>query len=230
MERDPAEFDLQVRQARALSPPERREILALFETSYARANPRFLERSLETLRNVAVARSAGRMVGFALGETRVMDLPRLPSQLVSLAGLACVAREHRRQRLFASLARLALIAADAPARPRRLFCGRMAHPVAMRGMARLATVVPKPGLPPTPWQQEVGRTIAAAYRVHGFDPETFVCRGSGEPIGYPELEFEAEPEEWKVFRAVDRDRGDALLAIAWVPSGPPGWESADAAC
>ncbi len=32
-----------------------------------------------------------------------------------------------------------------------------------------------------------------------------------------------EPEEWEVFRAVNRDRGDALLAIAWNPDAPPGW-------
>jgi hypothetical protein len=99
----------------------------------------------------------------------------------------------------------------------------MAHPAALRSIARLPTVVPRTGHRLTRWQQEVGRAIAEAYGVHGFDPETFVCLGSGQPIGYPDIEFDVEPHEWEIFEPVDRDRGDALLAIAWAPDAPPGW-------
>ena len=81
----------------------------------------------------------------------------------------------------------------------------MAHPAAMRNMARLASVVPRPGVRPTPWQQEVGRVIADAYRVFDFDPETFVCIGEGRPIGYPRIEFDVQPQEWDAFAAVNRD-------------------------
>jgi hypothetical protein len=93
----------------------------------------------------------------------------------------------------------------------------------MRGLTRIPTVVPKPGVRPTPWQQEVGQAIADAFGSHAFDPETFVCIGSGKPIGYPVIEFQVEPEEWEVFRQVNRDRGDSLLAIAWTPNAPAGW-------
>jgi hypothetical protein len=93
----------------------------------------------------------------------------------------------------------------------------------MRSLARNPTVVPKPGVRPTTWQQEVGQAIADAYGVHAFDPKTFVCIGSGDPIGYPIIELQVEPEEWEVFRPVDRDRGDALLAMIWTPDAPPGW-------
>ena len=99
----------------------------------------------------------------------------------------------------------------------------MGHPGAFRGLARNPTVVPKPGIRPTSWQQEVGQIIADVYGVDAFDPETFVCVGSGTPTGYPVIELEAEPQEWEVFRPVDRDRGDSLLGIAWGPDGPPGW-------
>jgi hypothetical protein len=99
----------------------------------------------------------------------------------------------------------------------------MAHPASLRGFHRSPTLVPKPGVPPTPWQQEVGRAIAAAYGSQAFDPETFVCVGSGQAIGYPVIEFEVEPWEWEVFRQVNRDRGDSLLAMAWTPDAPPGW-------
>jgi hypothetical protein len=99
----------------------------------------------------------------------------------------------------------------------------MAHPAALRTIGRFPTAVPKAGVRPTAWQQEVGKAIAEAYGVHGFDPETFVCLGDGTPIGYPMMEFDVEPHEWDLFEAVDRDRGDALLAIAWVPEAPPDW-------
>ena len=59
--------------------------------------------------------------------------------------------------------------------------------------------------------------------LHDFDPATFVCIGDGRPIGFPRIEFKVDPREWQIFESVDRSRGDALLAMAWLPSGPPGW-------
>ena len=87
----------------------------------------------------------------------------------------------------------------------------------------MAKPVPRPGVCPTTWQQEIGRAIADVYRVFDFDPETFLCIGEGRPIGYPRTDFEVEPWEWEAFASVNRDRGDALLAIAWFPDSPPGW-------
>jgi hypothetical protein len=37
------------------------------------------------------------------------------------------------------------------------------------------------------------------------------------------MELDVEPREWELFEAVDRDRGDALLAIAWAPDAPGDW-------
>jgi hypothetical protein len=223
MSSDLSELEFRVRDAGALSLRERRELLGLFEASYRQANPAFLAKSLARLRNVATAARGDAAVGFALAETRVMDLPRLPDQVVSLAGIGCVAPEFRRRGVLGELQRLAVTANPVPERPRRLICGRMAHPAALRILGWLPSVVPKAGVRPTAWQREVGKAIAEAYGVHGFDPETFVCLGGGTPIGTPVLEVEVEPREWKLFEAVDRDRGDALLAIAWAPDAPEGW-------
>jgi hypothetical protein len=221
--RDLSGLELTLKETAVLSEAERRALLGLFESSYRRANPAFLEKSLQTLRWAALAHREGRPVGFALAETRVMDLPRLPDQVVSLAGICCIRKEHRRRGLFGELERRAFHAEEVPESPRRLFCGRMAHPAALRTIGRIPTVLPRSGHRTTPWQQEVGQAIAAAYGVHGFDPETFVCIGSGEPIGYPDVDQDVEPHEWELFEPVDRDRGDALLAIAWAPDVPPGW-------
>ena len=90
-------------------------------------------------------------------------------------------------------------------------------------MARNPGTVPRPGVRPTAWQQAVGRAVATAYRVETFDPETFVCVGTGRATGVPRIEFEVEPAEWEVFAPVDRSRGDALLALGWFPDPPPGW-------
>ena len=221
--RDLPRLDLTVKETAVLSEAERETLLALFQSSYRQANPAFLEKSLERLRFAALAQQSGSPVGFALGETRLMDLPRLPGQVVSLAGICCVRRALRRRGLFGELERLTFAAQEMPQAPRRLFCGRMAHPAALRTIARIPTVLPRAGHRPTRWQREVGQAIADAYGVHRFDPETFVCIGSGEPIGYPDIESDVEPHEWELFEPVDRDRGDALLAIAWAPDVPPGW-------
>lgn len=209
--------------AERLSSAQRERVLALFHACYRQANAAYLERSLENLGYVSLAERDGETAGFALGDARVIDLPRLPRQLVVLAGLCCVLPEFRRHGLFMELERHAVMAAEPPPAKRVLNCGRMAHPAAFRTMSPNPGVVPARGVLPTAWQREVGQAIAGVYGVHEFDPQTFVCKGSGAPIGYPVIEVEVAPEEWEVFRAVSRGRGDSLLGIAWSPSAPPGW-------
>jgi hypothetical protein len=223
LHRDFSSFDLKIVETDKTSAKDLEAILSLFEMNYRQANRAYLEKSLRTLRYLALAEHEGTTVGFALGECRVMDLPRLPEQVVNLAGICCIEPQFRRRGLFAQLEYLIFVTAEMPAHSRRLTCGRMAHPAGMRGLTRIPTVVPKPGVRPTPWQQEVGQAIADAFGSHAFDPETFVCIGSGEPVGYPIIDFQVEPGEWEVFRQVNRDRGDSLLAIAWTPNAPAGW-------
>lgn len=223
LQRDLSSFSFKVIEADKASAEDVERAFSLFEMNYRQANRAYLEKSLETLRYLALAKHEGTTVGFALGESRLMALPRLLGQVVNLAGICCIEPQFRRRGLFGQLEYLIFLATDMPAHSRRLTCGRMAHPAGMRGLTRIPTVVPKPGVRPTPWQQEVGQAIADAFGSHAFDPETFVCIGSGEPIGYPIIEFQVEPIEWEVFRQVNRDRGDSLLAIAWTPDAPPGW-------
>lgn len=213
----------EVLESGALPPAAHAGLLALFRANYADADPEFLDRSLATLARVAVAWAGDEAVGFALGETRHLDLPALPDQLVNLAGLACVAPSARRRGLFGELTRRAMGWEPESDPTRRLFCGRVAHAAAYHSIARMAGVVPRAGVAPSPWQQQVGSAIAAAYRVHAFDPRTFVCIGRGRSIGTPRIELECTPDEARVFASVDRSRGDALLALAWHPHAPPGW-------
>ena len=222
-ERDFSEFTFRTVPTDAVTAEERALMLRLFDACYRQANHGHLEKSLGRLRYVSFAHEGEQPAGFGLADARVLDLPALAQQTVVLGGLCCVLPAFRRRGLFGELMRRAVLAAEPPARERSLTVGRMGHPGAFRGLARNPTVVPKPGVRPTPWQQEIGQMIADVYGVDTFDPETFVGIGAGTPIGYPVIELEAEPHEWEVFRPVDRDRGDSLLGIAWGPDAPPGW-------
>jgi hypothetical protein len=223
MSPDCSAFEFEVLKSSAISTRQHELLIGLFQANYRDANPAFVDKSLAVLGQVAIARHQGEAVGFALGESRVIDLPRLPAQLVSLAGLSCIAPAFRRRGLFGELAKRAMAWVPTTEMRRRLFCGRMAHPAAARTITALGETIPSPGVKPTKWQQEVGQAIADAYGVFDFDPETFICIGDGRPIGYPLIDFEVEPTEWEAFACVDRDRGDALLALAWIPDNPEGW-------
>ncbi len=218
-----AELEFDVVATSALGEPARARIIALFRASYREANEAYLERSLSRLRFIATATSADGLAGFALGEMRIMDLPRAAQQAVALTGMCCVDASLRRHGLFRELERRAFMAAGIASGSRVLHCGRVAHPASFRTMTSNPTHVPKRHIRPTPWQQEIGGIIAQAYGVDGFDPETFVCAGSGTPIGYPRIEMDVQPEEWDVFAPVNRNQGDALLGLFWFPDAPEGW-------
>lgn len=197
----------------------------LFDSNYRQANHAYLDKSFSVLHQsaIAVEQDSGKPAGFALADMRVVDLPRLPQQVVGLAGICCIDPAFRRRGLFGALEQLAITGAGIVPAGAVLMAGRMAHPASMRTMNYGDGAIPQPGVAFTPWQREVGWAVADIYGVEHFDDETFVCEGSGKPIGYPVMEIEVAPEEWLIFQPVDRDRGDALLGLSWRPSTPPGW-------
>ncbi len=222
----------------------RAQLHYLFDLTYDQADHEYLDKSLSILRYIAVARfmedvpiepdygrtlvSGGdcgqdtdQLVGFALGETRQLDLPGLPAQQVGLAGLCCIDPRYRRRGLFRDLERSVIREGlDKLLNGRILIAGRMAHPASFRIMASNPTVVPKYNVVPTEFQQQVGQIVADNYGVSSFDPITFVCKGNGHPIGYPRMTVKVDPEEWRVFASVDRANGDSLLALSWIPDAP----------
>lgn len=216
-------FEFRTVPTASVTASERALMHELFDACYREANHEHLEKSLVRLRYVSFAWHDGRPAGFGIADGVIADLPRLPRQTLTLGGLCCVLSEFRRLGLFGALEGRAVFAGDIHSPERMLSCGRMAHPGAFRMLASRPNVVPNPNGPPTPWQQEVGQAVADIYGVERFDPETFVCVGSGKPIGYPVIEIEVAEQEWEVFRPVDRARGDALLGIVWSPDAPEGW-------
>ena len=207
----------------SLSDKERAAMSGLFDACYQQANQAYLDDTIARLSYASLAFHDDALVGFGLGEVRMMDLPRLPQSAVILGGLTCVVPEFRRQGLVGELGQRYIAASSRGGHERTLLCGRSAHPAGFRMFLRNESVVPRRGVTPTVWHQEVGQAIAEAYGVVAFDPLTFACTGSGKPIGYPILDVDVEPEEWELFRPVDRDRGDSLLGFVWIPDAPPGW-------
>lgn len=226
MNRQPRDYsDLEFRtfETRAMTDADRALAHALFRENYRQANAAYLDKSFPGFKHISIATRGPEPAGFALGETRYLDLPRLPAQMVAMAGICCVGAAFRRRGLFVELERRAIAEGQAAPTGRWISAGRVAHPASFRLMTHLPSAVPRAGVTPSEWQRAVGQAIADAYGVRDFDPATFVCKGAGVPIGYPVLDVDVTPEEWRVFEPVDRDRGDSLLGIAWHPDAPEGW-------
>ena len=105
---------------------------------------------------------------------------------------------------------------------RLLMCGRMAHPVSYRTIRKYPSVIPKYGVPLSDWHKDIGLKVSELYGVT-LDPETLLVIGDGSPCGYPNIDCEVTEQEWLLFKTVNRDRGDTLLGIVWVPDAPEGW-------
>ena len=85
-----------------------------------------------------------------------------------------------------------------------------------------AGCLPEPDRPLSAWHTEMVETIAALYDTKVY-LGTCVVVGKGESIGYPRISIEAMNAELGLFENVDRDKGEALLAMSWSPDAPKGW-------
>ena len=182
-------FEFKTTPTADVSSEDRALMHELFDACYREANHEHLDKSLSVLRYVSFAWRDGRPAAFGIADSLVVDLPRLPQTALTLGGLCCVLPDFRRHGLFGALMARSISAGDMRSPGRMLTVGRMAHPGAFRMLAVRPSIVPKPGVVPTAWQQEVGQAVADIYGVKNFDPETFVCVGSGKPIGYPVIEL-----------------------------------------
>ncbi len=226
------ELEIRVHRAVEISERERSDIFEIFDASYREANHEYLQRSIDRIGLLALAYGDDRPAGFAISNFRWMDLPGFAEQqLVVLHGMRCVAPGFRHRGLFGRLNRAVMeqiekdVQATGRSVVRQLHCGRWGHASRAGGRAD-PSAVPRAGRVPTAWQQQVGLAVAAAYGSN-LDPATFVCTGSGTPIGYPNEEFAATEAELAAYAPVNRDRGDNLLVINWSPDPPPGWIQGD---
>lgn len=217
-------FETRAVSAETLGEKDRKLVHQLYDESYQQANHTYLDKSLSKRNYIALALTGEKLAGFAVANTVETALPRMDEpQIITLAGICCIDSGFRRIGLFSKLESLAAKASGLrDSAGRILMCGRMAHPASFRGMSKLPSSIPKLGETLTAWQREVALTVAKLYEV-SIDPETLVVKGPGQPIGYPNIDFDLTDEEWLPFRSVDRDRGDSLLGIAWLPDAPENW-------
>lgn len=223
------DLDIEVTAGKDLTANQIADIMRLFDQSYSAANHAYLLKSFDVMRWIALAHDGQHLVGFAVGDAVETMLPRLDEpQLVAMAGIACIDTRYRRGGLFGRLALASMMGSGLLELHRRyLLCGRMAHAASYRAAARSSNnVVPLAGQPITAWHREMIECIAALYKVN-VDSMTSRVIGKGDPIGYPKLEYEATADELTVFRDVDRNKGDSLLAMSWRPDPPAGWLDPD---
>ena len=216
--------------AAGLEESDLQQVHDLFDRCYAQANHAYLDRSMSRMWYIARAKRHGALLGFTLSDARFEPLPRFDEpQLVLLAGIGCIVPERRRSRLFSHIAALAAGASGLleKATARFLVCGRMGHPAGFRSMKGFPSVVPREGKALSPWHLEIAARVAELYGSR-LKEGSMVIDGGGRPIGWPRIEIDVTDEEWSPFRDVDRDRGDSLLAIAWSPDAPPGWDEEEA--
>src|SRR5687768_4734973 len=156
-----------------LSASQRAELHDLFDATYEDASHAYLDESLARLKSVAMAHAGGRIVGFGISESRVVDLPAIGDSLVSLLGLACIDPEFRRQGLAGRLETLAMSNTDEiPLMPRRMPATRAAHPATFRLFRDSPHSVPQRGRQPSDLHREVGAVVADLLGAD-FDAERF---------------------------------------------------------
>ena len=201
------------------------QILALFDAAYADADHSYLLSSFEVMDWIALAMHDSALAGFAIGDAKFVDLPRMYGlHPVATYGIGCIDENFRRMGLFTRLEKAAVLASGKlSANSRYLNCGRTAHPATYKFLAKIgAGTVPEPDRPLSTWHLEMVERVAALYCAKVY-PGTCVVIGKGVPIGHPRLDVVATDIEHRVFENVNRDKGEALLAMSWSPDAPSGW-------
>jgi GNAT superfamily N-acetyltransferase len=227
-DRDTPDLDVSIVRAGSITPEEHAAVFEVFDASYRDANHEYLQRSIDRIGLLSLATHEGRGVGYSISHTRWMDLSGFAKpQLVQLHWMRAVLPEFRHRGVNRATNRAVMgamkqeLKAIGRPRTRQLSCGRYGHAAGAGGRTD-PSAVPTLGETPTAWQQAVGLAVAEAYG-STLDPETFVCIGPGTPIGYPNEAFPPTEAERDAYALVDRDRGDNLLVINWIPDGPPRW-------
>lgn len=201
------------------------QVLALFDAAYAEANHTYLLSSFDVMGWIALAMHGPVLAGFAVGDAKHVQLPRLDSHCtVAAYGIGCIDENFRRMGLFTRLEK-AVVGASGTLQinSRRLHCGRTAHPASYRFFKNIGVgCIPDPDRPLSVWHVEMVEAIAALYGAKVY-PGTCIVAGKGEPIGFPRISVEATDAELGLFKNVDRNQGDALLAMSWSPQAPNDW-------
>ncbi|HUP84462.1 MAG TPA: hypothetical protein VM143_02235 [Acidimicrobiales bacterium] len=91
-------IDIEVKSTSELTDADRAGLHRVFDDAYIDGDHGYVDEQLAMLKSIALAGSVEEgVVGFALSDARVLDLPRLPGQVLRTAGLSCVLSNHKRK-------------------------------------------------------------------------------------------------------------------------------------
>jgi hypothetical protein len=215
------------------STAERRLLQQLFAAAYSSPDPEYLDRQLDTMTSLVVARRGTVVVGFALGGGTDIRTAALGDVKVALPGLTCVDPREQRSGIGQGMGMRATWLTLSTHGPREVAAPRFATPasfaMAMKGQGQVRWPPPDDLYAqydhPTAAQIELAHQAALAYGNQGYDPATGACIGLGRPIGIPNVEPEVPDEYHRRFDGIDRQRGDSLLYLRWLVDPPDTWSA-----
>ncbi|MCZ7576514.1 MAG: hypothetical protein M5U18_05490 [Dehalococcoidia bacterium] len=220
----PGEFTYRVVEAASIGSADLAIVQALFAENYREANLAYLEKSLGKLRYLALATHvSGAPAGFALGESRMLDLPRLPQTTVRLAGLCCVGMAFRRQGLFVRLEGMVLSEGRVVHGDRWLATGRMAHPGSFRSMSKNGSVVPAGEYVP-PHGSRPSEPRSPPPTAPPSTPRPSSARAAASPSATRSSNSTARPRSGSSSPRSIAPRATPSSASAGAPMPPPRWD------
>jgi hypothetical protein len=165
---------------------------------------------------ITQARENGKLLGYSF-----CTLERIGGTPCVLIGLASVKRTSKRDSVLKAIMgdqyRRAVLAFP----DEDVVVGtKLIDPAGYQAFKGLEDIVPRPGHKATGEERAWGRRLAKRFGAEGrIDDRTFVVKGDGSPAGCLDHES-AKPESVdadiaEFFSALDRKRGDYLIAFGW---------------
>ena len=176
----------------------------------------FLSKARDEWVLITQAAEGGKLAGFSF-----CTLERIGGTPCLLVGLASVKRHSKRESVLKAIMadqyrRAVLAFPDEDV----LIGTRLIDPAGYLAFKGLQDIVPRPGHRATGEERAWGRRLAKRFGAEGrIDDRTFVVKGDGSAAGC--LDHEAlkpdtlDPEIAQFFAALDRERGDELIAFGW---------------
>jgi hypothetical protein len=165
---------------------------------------------------VTQARQNGKLCGFSF-----CTLERIGGTPSVLIGVASVKRTSRRDAVLKAvigdqLRRAVLAFPDEDV----LIGTRFSDASGFEAFRTLEDIVPRPGHKTTGEERAWGRRLAKRFGVDTeYDDRNFIARGDGNPacvLDHESLRPESiDPQVAALFKTVDAERGDALIAFGW---------------
>ncbi|MGH8992780.1 MAG: hypothetical protein ACRDYV_14115 [Acidimicrobiia bacterium] len=210
-------MDVDIRDSASLKPAELDVLSQLLRDSGSTLDDKTLDQQVESFPRVSLVTADEEVVGFLFG-----SLERIGGTPCVLWGLG-TARDAAVAEPVVSAMTTELYRRAAISFPDEdvLVAGRFAHPTVYSLFDGLQEPVPRPGYKASGEDRAWGRRLAKRFGCDDrYDDRAFRTEGQGapEPLLDVELSGEPAPAVAELMSAIERGRGDSLIAFGWAPA------------